>query len=86
MVLVYGLLVILDIRRFFSVKMRRRVGPCTMGESRLTSWVDISRQVSRWDTDTEGRSMVKSKDTPPQKVYLYLVPMPNVPLELARAS
>ena len=47
MVLVHGLLVILDSRRFSSVEVRRWVGPCTMGESRLTNWVEISRQVSR---------------------------------------
>ena len=47
MVLVHGLLVILASRRFVSVEVSRWVGPCTMGESRLTSWVEISRQVSR---------------------------------------
>ena len=67
MVLVHGLLVILDSRRFLSVEVSRWVGPCTMGESRLTSWVEISRQVSR----RLGIGMVKSKDTPPkQKVVV----------------
>ena len=47
MVLVHGLLVILDSQRFLSVEFSRWVGPCTMGESRLTSWVEISHQVSR---------------------------------------
>ena len=46
MVLVHGLLVILDSRRFSPVEVKRWVGPCTMGESRLTSWVEISHQVS----------------------------------------
>ena len=54
MVLVHGLLVILDSRRFSPVEVRRWVGPCTMGESRLTSWVEISHQVS-------GIVMVKAK-------------------------
>ena len=35
-VLVHGLLFILDSRRSSSVEVRRWVGPCTMGESRLT--------------------------------------------------
>ena len=47
MVLVHGLLVILSSRRFSSVEVSWWVGPCTMGESRLTSWIEISRQVSR---------------------------------------
>ena len=47
MVPVHGLLVILDSRRFSSVEVRRSVGPCTMGESRLTSWVEIFRQAVR---------------------------------------
>ena len=47
MVLVHGLLVILDSRCFSPVEVRRWVGPCTMGESKLTSWVEISHQVSR---------------------------------------
>ena len=54
MVLVHGLLVILDSRRFSSVEVRRWVGPCTMGESRLTNWVEISRQVSRRHGDRHG--------------------------------
>ena len=54
MVLVHGLLVILDSRRFSSVEVRRWVGPCTMGESRLTNWVEISRQVSRRHGDRYG--------------------------------
>ena len=59
MVLVHGLLVILDSRRFSPVEVRRWVGPCTMGESRLTSWVEISHQVSRRHGDRYG----ESKDT-----------------------
>ena len=59
MVLVHGLLVILDSRRFSSVEVRRWVGPCTMGESRLTSWVEIFHQVSRRHGDRHG----ESKDT-----------------------
>ena len=47
MVLVHGLLVIMSSRRFSSVEVSWWVGPCTMGESRLTSWIEISRQVSR---------------------------------------
>ena len=54
MVLVHGLLVILDSRRFSSVEVRRWVVPCTMGESRLTNWVEISRQVSRRHGDRYG--------------------------------
>ena len=54
MVLVQGLLVILDSRRFLSVEVRRWVGPCTMGESRLTNWVETSRQVSRRHGDRYG--------------------------------
>ena len=56
MVLVHGLLVILDSRRFSPVGVRRWVGPCTMGESRLTSWVEISHQVSRRHGDRHGES------------------------------
>ena len=55
MVLVHGLLVILDSRRFLSVEVSRWVGPCTMGESRLTSWVETSRQVSRRHGDRPPR-------------------------------
>ena len=47
MVLVHGLLVIPDSWRFSLVDVTRRVGPCTMGESRLTSGVEISCQVVR---------------------------------------
>ena len=61
MVLVHGLLVILDSRRFLSVEVSRWVGPCTMGESRLTSWVEISRQVSR-----RRIGMVKAKTLRPK--------------------
>ena len=46
-VLVDGLLVIPDSRRFLSVEVTRWVGPCTMGESRLISGVEISCQVVR---------------------------------------
>ena len=56
MVLVHGLLVILDSRRFSPVEVRRWAGPCTMGESRLTSWVEISHQVSRRHGDRHGES------------------------------
>ena len=66
MVLVHGLLVILDSRRFSSVEVRRWVGPCTMGESRLTNWVEISRQVSRRHGNRHG----ESKDTPQKKTTL----------------
>ena len=59
MVLVHGLLVILSSRRFSSVEVSWWVGPCTMGESRLTSWVETSRQVSRRHGDRHG----ESKDT-----------------------
>ena len=62
MVLVHGLLVILDSRRFLSVEVSRWVGPCTMGESRLTNWVETSRQVSRRHGDRHG----ESKDTSPK--------------------
>ena len=68
MVLVHGLLVILDSRRFSSVEVSWWVGPCTMGESRLTSWIEISRQVSRRLGNRHGK---KSKDIPKK--------MPNNP-------
>ena len=45
MVLVHGLLVIPDSRRFLSVEVTRWVGPCTVDESRLIGGVEISRQV-----------------------------------------
>ena len=65
MVLVHGLLVILDSRRFSSVEVRRWVGPCTMGESRLTNWVEISRQVSRRHGNRHGEKQRYSpKKTP----------------------
>ena len=54
MVLVHGLLVILSSRRFSSVEVSWWVGPCTMGESRLTNWVEISRQVSRRHGNRHG--------------------------------
>ena len=57
MVLVHGLLVILDSRRFSSVEVSWWSGPCTMGESRLTGWVEISRQMCG---DT-GIGMVEAK-------------------------
>ena len=47
MMLVHGLLVIPDSRRFLSVEVTRWVGRCTIGESRLTSGVEISCQVVR---------------------------------------
>ena len=52
----HGLLVILDSRRFSPVEVRRWAGPYTMGESRLTSWVEISHQVSRRHGDRHGES------------------------------
>ena len=58
MVLVHGLLVILDSRRFLSVEFSRWVGPCTMGESRFTSWVEIISCQVGGDT---GIGMVKAK-------------------------
>ena len=47
MVLVHGLLVILDSRRFSSVEVRRCVGIYTMGELKLMGFVEIHRQVVR---------------------------------------
>ena len=47
MVLVHGLLVILDSRRFSSVEVRRFVGIYTMGELKLIGLVEIHRQVVR---------------------------------------
>ena len=44
MVLVHGLLVILDSRRFSSVEVRRWVGIYTMGELKFIGWVEIYRQ------------------------------------------
>ena len=59
MVLVHGLLLILDSWPFSPVEVRRWAGRCTMGESRLTSSVEISHQVSRRHGDRYG----ESKDT-----------------------
>ena len=67
MVLVHGLLVILDSRHFSPVEVRRWAGPCTMGESRLTSWVEISHQVSRRHGDRYG----ESKDTYFDQIFKY---------------
>ena len=47
MVLVHGLLVILDSRRFSSVEFRRFVGIYAMGELKLIGLVEIHRQVVR---------------------------------------
>ena len=47
MVLVHGLLVILDSRRFSSVEFRRCVGIYAMGELKLIGLVEIHRQVVR---------------------------------------
>ena len=47
MVLVHGLLVILDSRRFSSVEVRRYVGIYTMGELKIIGFVEIHRQVLR---------------------------------------
>ena len=57
MVLVHGLLVILDSRCFLSVEVSWWSGPCTMGESRFTGRVEISRQMVR----RHGNRMVKKK-------------------------
>ena len=54
MVLVHGLLVILDSRRFSSVDVKRWVVHCTMGDSKLTGWVEISRQVVRRHGNQHG--------------------------------
>ena len=66
MVLVHGLLVILSSRRFSLVEVSWWVGPCTMGESRITSWIEISRQVSRRLGNRHG----KKQDTPPKKCQI----------------
>ena len=47
MVLVHGLLVILDSRRFSSVEFRRFVGIYAMGELKIIGLVEIHRQVVR---------------------------------------
>ena len=47
MVLVHGLLVILDSRRFSSVECRRCVGIYAMGELKLIGLLEIHRQVVR---------------------------------------
>ena len=47
MVLVHGLLVILDSRRFSSVEFRRFVGIYAMGELKLIGLAEIHRQVVR---------------------------------------
>ena len=62
MVLVHGLLVIPDSRRFLSVEVTRWVDPCTMGESRLTGGVEISHRVVRRHANRHG----KSHDTSPK--------------------
>ena len=74
MVLVHGLLVILDSRRFSSVEVRRWVGPCTMGESRLTNWVEISRQVSRRHGNRHGE---KQRYSPQKKPRSSLIRIGN---------
>ena len=56
MVLVHGLLVIPDSRRFLSVEVTRWVDPCTMGESRLTGGVEISHRVVRRQVNRHGES------------------------------
>ena len=58
MVLVHGLLIIPDRQCFSTVEFKRWVGICTMGESRLTGWVEIYRQVVR---QHGNRGMVKAK-------------------------
>ena len=68
MVLVHGLLVILDSQRFLSVEVSRWVGPCTMGESRLTSWVEISRQVSRRLGNWHGKKQRYSPQKKPSSL------------------
>ena len=70
MVLVHGLLVILDSRRFSSVEVRRWVGPCTMGESRLTSWIEISRQVSRRLGNRHGKKQRYSPKKKPSSLLI----------------
>ena len=72
MVLVHGLLVILDSRRFSSVEVRRWVGPCTMGESRLTNWVEISCQVSRRHGNRHGEKQRYSPKKKATLVALYI--------------
>ena len=62
MVLVHGLLVIPDSRRFLSVEVTRWVDPCTMGESRLTGGVEISHRVVRRQVNRHG----ESHDTSPK--------------------
>ena len=78
MVLVHGLLVILDSRRFSSVEVRRWVGPCTMGESRLTNWVEIYRQVSRRHGNRHGEkqrySPKKKPNNPHARRRLFSLP------------
>ena len=47
MMLVHGLLVIPDSRRFLSVEVTRWVGRCTIGELEIIGWIEISCQVVR---------------------------------------
>ena len=56
MVLVHELLVIPDNWRFSLVEVIRWVGPCTMGESRLTGGVEISHRVVRRHANRHGES------------------------------
>ena len=75
MVLVHGLLVILDSRRFLSVEISRWVGPCTMGVSRLTSWIEISRQVSRRLGNRHGK---KQRYSPQKQPSSFLIIYPEI--------
>jgi hypothetical protein len=46
-VLIHGLLVIPDSRRFLSVEVTRWIGRCTIGELEIIGWIEISCQVVR---------------------------------------
>ena len=47
MMLVHGLFVIPDSRRFLSVEVTRWIGRCTIGELEIIGWIEISCQVVR---------------------------------------
>ena len=72
MVLVHGLLVILDSRRFSSVEFRRFVGIYAMGELKLIGLVEIHRQVVRRQlargTPANKEIIIYSQFVPPHSV------------------
>ena len=72
MVLVHGLLVILDSRRFSSVEVRRCVGIYTMGELKLIGLVEIHRQVVRRQLARAPLQIKKSVPSDEQQFFRVL--------------